>query len=44
LEESRLTWAEFLPSATEIDQFVADNKLEWTVTEAAKAEEEEDEN
>jgi len=36
-KESGLTWAEFLPSATEVDQFVADNKLEWTVTEAAKA-------
>lgn len=35
-KESGLTWAEFLPAATEVDQFVADNKLEWTVTEAGK--------
>ena len=30
--ESGLTWAEFLPGSTEVavDQFVADNKLEWT--------------
>lgn len=35
--ESGLTWAEFLPTATEVDQFVADNKLEWTLGSAGKA-------
>merc|ERR1712088_891470 len=32
--ESGLSWAEFLPSATEVDQFVADNSVEWTITSA----------
>merc|ERR1719350_2506640 len=27
--ESGLSWGEFLPAATEVRQFVADNKLEW---------------
>merc|ERR1712013_55115 len=30
--DSGLSWAEFLPSATEVDQFVADNSVEWTLT------------
>jgi len=34
--ESGLTWAEFLPSNTEVDQFVADNKLEWTLADTGK--------
>merc|ERR1719327_99261 len=35
--DSGLSWAEFLPSATEVDQFVADNSVEWTLTSAAPA-------
>merc|ERR1719454_1319933 len=33
--ESGLSWAEFLPSATEVDQFVADNSVAWTLAPAA---------
>ena len=35
--ESGLSWAEFLPGSTEVavDQFVADNKLEWTAAAAS---------
>jgi len=33
--DSGLSWAEFLPAATEVDQFVADNHVEWTLAPVA---------
>ena len=33
--DSGLSWAEFLPSTVEVDQFVADNSMEWTLAPAA---------
>jgi len=33
--DSGLSWAEFLPSATEVDQFVADNSVAWTLATSA---------
>ena len=35
--DSGLSWAEFLPSTAEVDQFVADNSMEWTSAPAAAA-------
>ena len=33
--DSGLSWPEFLPSETGVDQFLADNSLEWTLAPGA---------